>query len=184
MRCFIAVEIPEELRAKVFHEFEILKNSGTCFGNFTPKDNIHITLRFLGEITEEEIEKIKNKLSEIDFKSFVGKTKEIGFFPHEKHVKVIWLGIQAEELIKLEKEISKKIPEHPSDYEKFEPHLTIARIKGVKNRDLFFKKIESFKKIHEEFPVDSFCLMKSEMTSQGPIYRKIHEFKLKKKEEN
>lgn len=178
MRCFVAVEIPEKIRAKIFHEFEILQNSGVCFGNFIPKNNIHITLKFLGELTEEEIENVSKKLSEIDFPKFNCQLTDIDFFPHEKHVKVIWLGIDSKELGELEKKISKKLPRYVSDFEKFIPHLTVARIKGVKNKEMFFNKVDSLQKIKDEFKVNSFCLIKSELTSEGPIYRKIKEFKL------
>ena len=83
MRVFIAINLPEDIKAKVFHEFEIVQNSGLVTGNFVEKENLHLSLKFLGEVSEEEIEKIKKKLSEIKFKKLdveIGKNKNLHFF--------------------------------------------------------------------------------------------------------
>ena len=58
MRAFIAIELPEHVRAKIFHEFETLSKKGVVGGNFVSKDNLHLTLRFLGEISEQKAKDI------------------------------------------------------------------------------------------------------------------------------
>ena len=70
MRVFISIELPEQVKKEIFNEFKKLENSGFAVGNFVSKNNIHLTLKFLGNLSGEEVDKIKKKLSEIEFKNF------------------------------------------------------------------------------------------------------------------
>lgn len=180
MRVFIAVEIPESIRAKVAHVSEILQRSNLINGSFVSKENLHLTLKFIGDISEEQLEKIKNKLKEIHFHRFNSKTEKIGFFPSEKYIKVIWIGIVSEDLERLSSLINDSLGEigFLKDQKGFENHLTIARIKNAKNKDLLMEKMKNIHIKPENFDVDKFHLIKSELTSKGPIYKKIASFDL------
>ena len=59
MRTFVAIELPEDVRAKIFHAFEKLKSFNVLRGKFVEKDNLHLTLKFLGELTEKQITDVK-----------------------------------------------------------------------------------------------------------------------------
>lgn len=178
MRVFIALEIPEDLKARIFHEAEILENSKLASGNFVDKENLHLTLKFLGERTGEEIEKIKEKLSEIEMKKSESEIGKIGFFPNEISPKVLWISVDDEgEISKLQKNIDDKLAELEIVREKeFLNHLTLARIKLIQNKEMFLKKVQSLKIKKEKFSVDGFSLIKSELTKTGPKYKLIKKF--------
>ena len=178
MRVFIAVEIPEDLRAKIAHASEILERSGLIKGSFVSKENLHLTLKFFGNISEEDLEKVKNKLKEIHFHKFDARTEKIGFFPSEDYIKVIWMGVAAEELEMLHNLLSESLKGFKSEDKKFESHLTIARVNAIKNKDLLREKLKTLNVKSEKFSVDKFSLIKSELTSRGPMYRKISDFNL------
>jgi len=179
MRVFIAINLPEDIKAKVFHEFEIVQNSGLVTGNFVEKENLHLSLKFLGEVSEEEIEKIKKKLSEIKFKKLDVEIGKIGFFPDENYIRVIWVDLIADELKKLNELVEKAMFALGFNEEKdFTSHITIARIKSIKNKDLLHEKLKKIKLKKLSFKINKFSLIKSELTPRGPVYKIIKEFEL------
>ena len=181
MRVFISIELPEQIRKEISKEFEKLENSGFVAGNFVNKNNIHLTLKFLGNISEEQVEKIKKKLSDISFPKFEVKIGDIGFFPSEQYVRIIWVGLLADELKKLKEIIDKNLLEIGinSDGREFSSHITVARIKKINNKDNFLKKIKELKLKKMSFTVEKVALMKSELTRDGPNYKTLGELNLK-----
>ena len=179
MRCFIAIEIPQHAKARIFHEFENLKSKNLLRGNFVEKENLHLTLKFLGEITNEGIEKIKKELKEIKFKRFdcyIGKT---GFFNDENHIKVIWVDLVSKELNELQKQIDKATFELKRDYKKFNSHITAVRVKSIIGKPSLIKEVKRIHFKNLDFEIKEFVLMKSELFSEGPKYKIIKKFELK-----
>lgn len=139
-------------------------------------DNVHITLKFLGETEKgliDEIEDIiKNAVEGVD--PFNIKLVGTGVFPNPNYIKVVWIGIKQCELIG---EIAQKIDESLSklrfkrEKRGFSPHLTVARVKSAKNKDQLMKIIEKNRDVEfADISVNSIKLMKSELTPKGPIY--------------
>jgi len=178
MRVFLAVELPEHAKSKVFHQFENLRKKNLFNGKFVEKQNLHLTLKFFGEITEEKIEKIKKTLKEINFKSFSCEIGKTGFFDDEKHIKVIWVDLISDKLNEIQKEIAKKFPEFYED-KGFSSHITLARVKSIINKEELIKEVKkiNFKKL--DFSVKEVVLMKSGLFREGPKYKIIERFKLK-----
>jgi 2'-5' RNA ligase len=178
MRCFVSIEFPEHIRSEIFHAFENLNNSGTCSGDFVGKENLHLTLTFLGELSEEEIEKAKIVLGKIDFRKFTIETKEIGFFPNENYIKVLWVGINSNEIISLRNLIENSLKKEGFDIKNmdFVPHLTVARIKSVKNKDKFIEELGRVKLENMFFIAEDFALMKSILKKEGSEYKVLESF--------
>src|SRR4030042_1702207 len=131
MRTFISIELPEDIKKEIFDEYKKISNDGFVVGNFVEKNNLHLTLKFLGDISEEEINKVKEKLSKIKFEKFEIKTGEIGFFPSDKYVKVIWISLDSDNIKKLKDEIETSLFELgiTKEEREFSSHVTIAKIK-------------------------------------------------------
>lgn len=174
MRLFISIEIPDEIKNKIKKVQEgIINIDGIRLSSL---NLMHITLKFLGEVPEEKLPEIEKALSEINFSKFNIDVKDIGFFPSESFVRVIWIGSISKE----QNELAEKINETllPLGFKKdgFTGHITIARV---------FKKIDA-EKIKEKckdlnlgsFTADKFCLVKSTLQRPSPIHEILKEFTL------
>lgn len=159
----------------------ISKILGMVIGNFVEKENIHLTLKFLGNIPEEKIKDIEKKLSEIDFSSFGAHIGEIGFFPSQEHVKIVWVELLSDKTLPLKKLMDDTLDSlgFPPDNKEFNSHITIARIKEIKNKQYFFDKIKKLKIKKTDFNFKYFSLIKSELRRGGPVYKLIKKFELK-----
>lgn len=180
-RGFIAIDIP--FSHKINELSNQIKNSGTNVKLVKP-ENIHITLKFLGDIDEELVEEIEKTIRQSikDISSFKIKLVGTGVFPNQRYIKIIWIGIRDHgELGKIANNIDEQLAKFGFEKEKrpFSPHLTIARVKSAKNKE---KLMEIVNKYHEakfaEINVESIKLKKSELTPEGPIYTTIKEIKL------
>jgi len=170
MRCFIAIDLPGEIKDYLFNLQKEFDNN-LIKVKWVAKKNLHLTLKFLGEVDEKTLEEVKRKLKGIKIKKFLLKLEEVGLFPDENYVRVIWIGLKPDEnIIKLQKLIDSELLDLFKGEQEFKAHLTLGRAKFVKDKEGFkalFKKI----KIKDlEFKVDSFKLMKSTLTKDGPIY--------------
>lgn len=183
MRCFIAVELPASLKRRIERALENLRKNYPHL-KWVKEENLHITLKFLGEVSEDRLEGIKNVLNEISKKkgSFELKIGEIGSFPPKGNIRVLFLSVEkgGEELKRLADSVEREMAKLGFEREdrEFVPHLTVARWKrGTPpvNRDNI--DLKSFSS--PAFKVSSLALFESILRPEGPIYRKIAEFKLK-----
>jgi 2'-5' RNA ligase len=177
MRLFIAIELPAEVKA---HLEQLQKKLDGHFVQLTLAKEIHLTLKFLGEVSEEKVAEIKQKLEKIDFGSFEASLGRTGVFPDEHYVQVVWVGTEPENSIKfLQQKIEKSLLGLFEPDAKFTPHLTLARVKFIKDKKLFIENLHKIKAEKKEFLVDSFKLIKSTLTPKGPVYEDVAEFKSK-----
>ena len=179
MRAFIAIDLPENIKEELA---KIQRQLPEAKMKLVEKQNLHLTLRFLGEISDTQINKIKEKLREIKMKKFCSSLTSIGVFPSEKFVRIIWIGLKAEkgeEIFQLREKIEKAVEEAGMKKdERFESHLTLARVKFIKDKKGFIEKINQIKVKPLEFFVTNFALKKSTLTKAGPIYEDILKFEL------
>ena len=175
MRYFIAIDLPINVKAGIFRESKKLQRKNLFKGNFTKKENLHLTLKFLGSLTNKELEKIREKLREINFKKFFCEIGEVGFFYDREKIRIIWVDLLSNKLNRLQKKISELLERGNKN---FNSHITIARVKSVSNKRKLIEKVEEidFKKI--SFEVKEFVLMKSELTKQGRRYSILDRFNI------
>lgn len=184
-RLFIAIKIPVD---------NYIKESINSF-KFTHKEenikwvelhNLHLTLLFLGDTEEDQIPTIIKNLERLQerIKSFRFNLKGLGIFSSVQNPRVLWIGINPIDDLKLLKE---QINESLMDLDiqlknekDFRPHLTIARLKRLVNKNKF-KNTLSFNKhtMFKEVIVNNFTLFQSTLTPKGPIYKSLQEFYLR-----
>lgn len=182
IRCFIAIDIDQEnVLEKILKIQKVLEKSNADLKLVEPQ-NIHATLKFLGEIKAEKVNKVIEALKTIQFKSFKINLKGLGAFPTINYPRVLWIsianGFKESSLIfaQLEEKLVKL--GFPKEERGFTPHITIARVKSGRGRSELIKILQEFK--NEEFGeviVESVKLKKSVLTSKGPIYSTIFEVK-------
>ncbi|RMF55536.1 RNA 2',3'-cyclic phosphodiesterase [Candidatus Woesearchaeota archaeon] len=178
MRLFIAIELPEEIKKLLEKAQNHLKNNSDRV-SWVKKENMHLTLKFLGEISDEN--KVIKALKKVVFKPFEAETSDLGVFPSQNYIKVVWLGLKSSEQTK---ELHDKIDEQLFNIgikkdKNFVPHMTLGRVKYIKDKKAFVQKISNFRPEEKPFKVQGFSLIKSELTPTGPIYSTINNFKAK-----
>ncbi len=183
IRSFIGIDLNDEVKGKfadiqsafkTFHEFQSVK--------YVDPNIIHITVKFLGNVSLSEASNICKALKMVKFKPFEIGFKGLGVFPNKKRIRVIWVGIDnANELESLHELITSKLPSKFNEKRIFNPHITLARVKRFNplETSLLLQKVEQLSTIDVgTFTVNSFQLKKSILTPKGPIYETIEEIKL------
>ena len=179
MRIFVAVDLPEDLRPKIE---DIQSKFGDFRFKFVKPDIVHITMKFLGEVPEEEIESITEVLDSISCEPFEISVKGVGVFPKPRFAKVIWLGCEGD-FEQLHKSIEESLSSFrfAKDLHPFNAHATLARVKYLpkKKKEDFMQLLEELKDIEVgTMHVNSIRLKKSTLTPEGPVYETLHEVKL------
>jgi len=180
IRSFIAFDIENAAVLERITQMQKILAKTKADLKFVEPENIHITLRFLGNITLSSVEKIYEEMRKVEFTPFDVKIQGVGAFPHIRYPKVLWAGI-TEGANQLRNIFSQLEPSMRSlgfipDIRGFSPHLTIARVKSGKNKAELAKALEE--NINYEFgKVRANCLRlkKSDLTPKGPIYSTIKE---------
>jgi len=173
MRAFIGISIPKSIKQKILQIRGKIAEAGAII-KFVEVENLHICLRFLGEINKDQIKGIKTGLKVVSErqKAFDIEVKNLGVFPNMNYIRVIWLGIigDLEKLVKnINNELQKQGFAKPN--KPFKSHLTLGRVKSARNKDelkriLKNMKIEQDMKVH----VKEIRLISSVLTPDGPIY--------------
>lgn len=182
LRAFLAIDVDEDLKAKMY---KIIKQFKQIDANikYVDLENLHLTLKFFGDIDTEGIDLLSSKIESVvsNFDNFTVKIKGCGAFPNTKRIKVIWLGIDDDEIIKkLHDELDNEFVKLGFDKDKkFSSHLTIGRMRNAKGKEKVKSTIEEFSEVEiGEMTVDRIILKKSTLTPQGPIYEDLEIFEL------
>ncbi len=172
MRLFIAVQTPFQDEFKAVQE----QLSGA---NLKLTKEFHITLKFLGDVKDSQLNELVRSLSSIKFRRFSVTLDNLGSFPIKGKPRVIWIGAQSKQLLELQNTIESNC--NKLGFQKsnpFHPHVTLARVRYIKDWDQFkHYKVIIFNTC--EFQVFGFELIKSTLTPNGPVYETVKTFQSK-----
>jgi 2'-5' RNA ligase len=183
IRCFIAIELSREIRQFLEQIENKLKQSIIGIKWVRP-ENIHLTLKFLGHIDKKVIGGVKKIISQIahEYKSFTIRLSVPGAFPNPEYPRVIWIGIDigVEECTSLAQHLEEKLVSLGIEKESrpFHPHLTLARIKLLKDKSLVKDAFTALKIPQIEMAVSKITLFQSILSSEGATYTILYEAKL------
>jgi len=180
MRCFIAAPCPAEIAEKLASAGNQLKGFGGL--KLVRQENIHMTLKFLGEVSEEKVGQIARELEFLTQQRRINVTvKGLGAFPKSSHANVVWAGVEDPVGIT---ELQRAIDEHlkplgsPPE-ERFHPHYTIARVKYAENREALAAAIkERNGEEYGSYTLGVIQLMESRLSPDGPAYRELQRYPL------
>lgn len=177
MRLFLAINLPEEVKKRLFELGRPLPGFGDV--KAVEEENIHLTLKFLGDA---EPERVIAALEKVKFKPFDVALKGVGVFPSPDYIRVVWAGCEkgAKEIITLHKDIEEALKAGGLKFEKdndFHPHATLARVRMPRDK----KGLAEFLEKHKEdelgsFKLSSFELMESKLGRGGPTYGVVERF--------
>lgn len=172
MRLFIALDFDDPGYFK-----DIQKQIPSDTAKLTLPKVFHLTLKFLGEVLDDKVDELKARLNEIKFDPFSVSTDRIGTFPNENYIRVVWVGLKdGNKVIELQQAVEKTLEGLFSKDNRFHPHITITRVKFVKEKEAFLKKIKDIKVVPKEFSINSFKLVKSTLTGEGSVYEDLSVF--------
>ena len=176
-RLFVAIEIPVSLSdqiAVIQKQIEALAQM-TCVS----PSLMHITLTFIGEVNERDVDAISSALNTVSSRSFSLSTKATEF-NNRRQPRVLWLAMHANPaILELEKKVGEVLIPFgiKAERRQYHPHITIARIK--RSSPELIALVDSYRDhISCNFDVSSFVLKKSVLTRDGPIYSDISEVSL------
>ena len=177
-RCFVALDLPRNVINGIVNIQEIIKKKKLFDGNLVDSENLHLTLKFLGEIDDEKIKNVKEKLKEIKFDEFEVRLGKIGVFSskYPGYIKVLWVELKGRGLFELQKKIDECLEELFESEKRFMAHITLARIKRVYDKNGFLDYVSKIKLPKIKFNVDKFYLKKSELFETGAVYEDIKEY--------
>ena len=188
IRAFIAVELPEGLK-KELTELEVqLKKNSPPVVRWVDPSSIHITLKFLGEISTDSIDELMMAIEEAvqGIQPFQLQIREVGAFPGLDRAQVLWVGVKGDvdKITQLQKRIEANTEQlgFPRETRAFTPHLTLGRVRDEarpSDRQRLGKLLTdtTFSALHN-VDVDSVNLMKSQLTPAGAIHTCIGSVKL------
>ncbi len=180
VRTFVAVEVSEAVRAAAAKVIRQLARWDSSLKWVDPQ-NMHLTLKFLGEVESVEIPDICRAVQEAatEVPSFTFEVAGVGAFPKLERPRTVWLGVTAgaEELAELQRHLEKGLKKlgYPPENRRFSPHLTLGRVRhpGPELAELS-KMIESLSgQTGGTTEVDEVTVFSSELTREGPIYQAL-----------
>jgi 2'-5' RNA ligase len=183
MRTFIAVELPENIKNKIGELQAPLKRTD-AFVSWVKPENIHITLKFLGEVPEEKMNEVFSATEAAlkETKRFKMNLKRMGAFPDFRRPRVIWVGTGkgGEELLSMANKIEEEMEKigYPKENRKFSPHFTIGRVKSPKNIEKLMELVKSTDFETEDIGVNEVTVMKSQLHPAGAIYTSLKKIPL------
>jgi len=190
VRCFIAVELPEEVKAGLSQLQAQLKSGNQFPVKWVNPYSTHLTLKFLGNVNADMTSQITEAVAEAakGVSPFNLEIKELGVFPNLRRVQVIWVGVSGEvdKLLQLQKGIESSLARlnFAPESRAFTPHLTLARVRDQASPDERQRLGEliastKFEKAYT-LPVEAIRLMRSQLTREGAIYSQISSVELGK----
>ena len=174
-RCFISIDLPKDVIDELVKLQKDVEKTGLIRAKMTEQENIHLTLKFLGEIDDDKIDDVRRRLSSIDIKRLRAETGEIGVFS-EQHIRIIWVKLNGIE--ELQREVDKALEGIFNKEERFMSHITIARVKSVQDKDVLLSFLKRQSVERKGFDVTSFALKLSELGPEGPKYSDIERYDL------
>lgn len=190
-RCFIAIAPDDSVIDECIRLRDKLERKiASGFIRWCSRQQLHLTLKFFGNVEIDKIEELKSRFSEIckQFNKFELRIEKLGAFPEISFPRVIWLGVngEVEKLVKLQAGLDSGLSEYGDNKEdrEFKPHLTLARVKNAPPREQ--KKIgENLKEFADRvgilgtWKVESVILMRSILDPAGAVYQPLEKADLK-----
>jgi 2'-5' RNA ligase len=180
MRAFIAIDLPESVRAALRHKQASFRSVAPD-ARWAQPEGIHLTLKFLGEVSDRKVREVCENLKNLGrFGGFAIGLKGFGFFPDARRPRVFWAGVEAPAgLYRLAEQVEEAMGKigFAREERAFRPHLTLARFRVPQPQpSLQALLTEQGEQDLGNFEVTEFFLFESKLSPRGAEYRKVETF--------
>jgi RNA 2',3'-cyclic 3'-phosphodiesterase len=180
MRAFIAIDLPDALRS-ILRQKQSAFRAACPHAQWTRPEGIHLTLKFLGEISDAQVDRVTESLARLErFDPFPIEVKGFGFFPDAQRPRVFWAGLELTPgLTQLATSVEALMAplEFPKEHRPFTPHLTLARFKEPRSQPALSELLRGEPESPlAKFEVSEFFLFESKLSPRGAEYRKVARF--------
>jgi 2'-5' RNA ligase len=184
VRSFIAIELPESIQVSIREFLDQLQSDLKSLPiRWVPVQNIHLTLKFLGDVPQDQIDSILDRLVQVarNFLPFDVYVQGFGCFPQPRKPRVLWLGLveSRDQLNRLQRDIDTELQSLGFEPEsrRFHPHLTLGRVKNLARSDdtsAIARHLEDVKRPElGHFTPKGIHLIRSDLTPKGAVYRSL-----------
>ena len=181
IRAFIAIDVPEPVLRAIAEAQDTLRGSGLKI-RWVRKEGIHLTLKFLGDIDSDDVEKIRAGMGRATkaFSPVTMRADGLGVFPDLRRPRVVWVGLSGdiEALRALQRDLESQLNGlgFPKEKRPFKGHLTLGRVKGRLDRMKLREALEALGDFRtESFSAQSLVLFQSELRPDGAVYSRLAE---------
>ena len=184
MRCFVAIRFPDQVNEQLGRVIEELRRAGADI-RWVPEANLHLTLKFLGEVSDSEIAPVHEALRQVSGEPLCLTVTGLGSFPPQRRPKIIWAGLEGDtdRLRALQADVEQGMAAlgYAPENRAFHAHLTIGRVKSWRHHGALLQAMErrSTKLATASVEVDSFALYESCRTPKGPEYQVLSSYPLR-----
>ncbi|HLC97858.1 MAG TPA: RNA 2',3'-cyclic phosphodiesterase [Candidatus Nanoarchaeia archaeon] len=180
-RLFVGVPLSPEVKQAIAEQLlTLLQQSGADL-HLVTAEQLHFTLKFLGEVDESQIERVKEILREVaaSRQPFLVRLQNVGVFPSPEYMRVIWVGVENGDLPVLMKELDEQLGFICKNEQEEKPHVTLARVKSKKNKEQLQQFVTKFQQMaFGEMRVTELVLYESTLTTEGARYEVVGRFGL------
>jgi RNA 2',3'-cyclic 3'-phosphodiesterase len=169
MRLFIAFKVPHNALAEFQKTFS--------FEGLQFVDDFHCTLKFLGDVPENNVAEIIERLRRVTYHPFLLHLENTGVFPPYGPARVLWVGFNPEApVLDLHHKVDDVLDGMFSKDDRFVAHITLGRVKDLKDKEQFKSYVKKAKVPAVDFVVEEFCLFKSEFSEEGVVHTVLETF--------
>ena len=177
-RLFLGIPLPEEVKEKIR---VLLKEIYAVRGDFSfvPVENLHITVKFLGDVAESEIHSLSEKVLSVvqNYHPFPALVQGVSAFPRPERIAVLWVGVQCAELLPLFKDIHGALEYVWKEEREDVPHVTLLRVKSGRKQGKLQHLLQRFQNLRfGKMTIDRVVLYESHLLPEGPVYKVVQEF--------
>jgi len=182
-RCFIAVELPEEVKVELRAIQEQIKKACTALFRWVNPDGIHLTLKFLGEVPEETIAELKRAIEEAvgGVPPFELELDGLGVFPGLRSPRVLWVGlggnVEALKILQQNIDVSFELLGFGQENREFTAHLTLARVRddvtAMQRQSVGTFVLDAKPVANLRFAIRNISLMRSHLMPTGAVYARL-----------
>jgi 2'-5' RNA ligase len=187
MRCFIAIDIPEDIRADLADlQKELAGRVDIRKGDvkWVEPEGMHLTLKFLGEVPDNQVAEVCNVVKDVAarYPAFEFDVKEVGSFGG-RSARVLWVGagLDCPQLLQLQADLEEQLEQAgwPKEGRQFSAHLTLCRIRNSKAGEKLAQLTSEYKDFDlATVRAESVCVYESQLRPEGPLYTRLGNYEL------